>query len=516
MRLSTHNRPIVAFYLGLILLGGLVTDAHSENIGTDRNDGNNNAAEGLAATDAIEQELMLQRAIAESLKGNAEAAIEMVGDTSTDDTATMYSSAVWMMSIGRIPQGIELLEQIASRDDAPEDTQKMLAVGYLHEGNAEQASQAANEYLQSNDDAYVNYVQGLAKLRTSDSNGARVALHQAGYDDDEINAIQQVVMQVPVDVTQRRSTIYSTLGRTQRRSPRNRANEKFYNVTLLLGQEYDSNVPLQPRFSGLGSDVEYEDSRFLLASFLDLQLLTDDLFNIGLLASTYNTFQYDLSQFNIQDYMGGAYANGVLIDNVIGSLRYEYHHTLVDEIRFASEHRLTPSLTRLGQRGHTTVFYEFNPIDANAPALIPAQEQSADIHRVGVTQALYTARGNGRVYAGYQYADALADGSDFDRSSHMVTGRYERPLCCNWIMDLDVRYIWDDYDNPNSLDFFDRARDDDRVEVRAGLQRNFAAPVSLRLDYTYINNDSNTENLFGVRFYDYDRHLFATQLIFSF
>ncbi len=78
-----------------------------------------------------------------------------------------------------------------------------------------------------------------------------------------------------------------------------------------------------------------------------------------------------------------------------------------------------------------------------------------------------------------------------------------------------MRYVWDDYDNPNSLDFFGRARDDNRIEVRAGLQKNFAAPVSLRLDYTYIDNDSNTENLFGVRFYDYDRHIFSTQLIFT-
>ncbi|WP_144057595.1 hypothetical protein [Novipirellula maiorica] len=475
--------------------------------------------------DPIERELRLQRAIADSLYGDNQKAIDSLGEPDRDDTAAMYASAMWMMQNGKVDEGMQTLRLIADRDDAPPETHKFLAVGHLHLDQPQSAEAAADIYLDANqDDAYTHYVRGLAILRQDDPVRAHDSLRQAGYDEDDVAQIQTVAMQVPVDVRQRRLTIGEPIKGIQNRSRYDdgcdslggaSAQSKPYNFTILFAGEYDSNVPLQPRFSGLGSNFDHDDYRFLMASFLDLQLMSTEDFNLGLVGSTYNTFQVDANEFNIQDYMGGAYTNALLSEDLVGALRYEYHHTLVDSDRFADEHRLTPSMTWLGSRGHTTLFYEFNPINSRAPFLIPAQNQSTDIHRTGITQALYTFGGDGRVYGGYQYAEGHADGSDFDVNTHMVTGRIERPLPRQWIADLDVRYVWDDYANPNSLDFYDRARDDERVEVRAGLQRNFVAPVSLRFDYTYINNDSNTENLFGVRFYDYDRHIVSTQLIFS-
>lgn len=473
----------------------------------------------VPAADPIESELRLQRSIAASLRGDTQQAIASLGNPESQDAAEMYVAAVWRLENGQVEEGVRLLESVSARPGAPPETQKFLAVGYLHLDDAVAAGEAADAYLRENpEDAYVQYVRGLAMLRQQQPEQARGALRQAGYDQAEVAKIEQVVMQAPVDVSQRRATIGPTLTDTQQRrrsAVGGRPPQRNYNATVLIAGEYDSNVPLQPRFSGLGSDIDHEDSRVLIASFLDLQLWTHALGNWGVIGSTFDTFQFDANEFNIQDYMGGTYLNAVLLDKLVGSFRYEFHHTLVDESRFASEHRVTPSLNWLGSRGHTTLFYEFNPVDARAPALIPAQEQSGDTHRVGLTQAIYTFGGDGRIYAGYQFADTQADGSDFDRSSHMVTGRIERPLPRNWIFDIDARYVWDDYDNPNSLDFFERPRDDERVELRTGLQKNFNLPVSLRFDYTYINNDSNTENLFGVRFYDYDRHIVSSQLIFT-
>jgi hypothetical protein len=465
--------------------------------------------------DTIDRELQLQRAIAHSLKGDHHKALQSL-DGRANDTATLYARAVWLMENGDVREGVRLLEQISRRGDAPETTDKLLATGYLHLGQPSKAEASADVYLSNHqDDAYASYVRGLAILQQEEPERGRTALYQAGFDDVDVDQIQQVIMQSPVDVQQLRSTIAPTLSNARWSGARNLPDDKYYNFTLLFAGVYDSNVRLQPEFTGLGAIDDLDDFRFTMASFLDLQLLTCDDFNIGLVTSTFNTFQIDVNEFNIQDYMGGMYTNRLLKPDLMGSFRYEYHHTRVDSSSFANDHRLTPSLSWLGSRGHTTLFYEFNPIDADAPALIPAQDQSADIHRIGLTQAIYTFGGEGRIYAGYQYANANAVGSDFDCSTNMVTGRIERPLPRRWIIDLDVRYVWDNYDNPNSLDFFDRPRDDNRIEVRTGLQKNFLRPVSLRFDYTYIDNDSNTENLFGVRFYDYDRHTFSTQLIFS-
>ena len=498
---------------------GLATSGNPKSL-----DPNDRESKHLTKMDPIERELRLQRAIAESLKGDEEKALDVLGRPDTDDTASLYAGAMWLMDRGEVGKGVQILEIVSRRPDAPAETDKLLAVGYLHLNQAAKSEAAADTFLAGHEsDPFANYIRGLAILNQDEPERAQVALHQAGYDDDEVKTIQQVMIQVPVDVAQRRLTIGEPIANYQNRSRYDdgcdsmgaEASIRPYNFTVLFAGEYDSNVPLQPQFTGLGSDIDHEDYRLLMASFLDVQLLTSADFNLGLIGSTYNTFQVDANEFDIQDYMGGAYTNAMLKDDLVGSLRYEYHHTLVDSTRFADEHRLTPSLTWLGSRGHTTLFYEFNPIDSRAPALIPAQEQAADIHRLGITQAIYTFGGDGRVYVGYQYADALAEGSDFDRTSHMATGRIERPLACGWIGDLDVRYVWDNYDNANSLDFFDRPRDDDRIEVRTGLQKNLNRLVGLRFDYTYINNDSNTENLFGVRFYDYDRHIFSTQLIFS-
>ena len=88
---------------------------------------------------------------------------------------------------------------------------------------------------------------------------------------------------------------------------------------------------------------------------------------------------------------------------------------------------------------------------------------------------------------------------------------------------LDVRFSWDDYRNGNSLDALGRARQDRRFELRAGVQKNLArsrlvpwGQVSLRLDYTFIDNDSNILDVVAVRPYDYARHIVSSQTIVSF
>ena len=475
------------------------------------------ANEPNVVNDPIAQELAFSHSIVDALRGDRAAALERhtIGDDAA--TAEVFAHAMWLLDEGRVAEGAALLERVESMPEPPLNTKKYLAVAYMHLGEAQRAERFITAYLhQVPDDRYGLYVKGVAIARQEDTERANEALQQAGYTQEESEQIQLVVMQAPVDATQRLLTVQPPLPQSYGRDPiAARTIARPFNLTVLFANEYDSNVPLRPFFSGLGSNFRHEDSRFLIAAFGDYKLLEREEYNVGLIGSTYDTFQYHLTQFNIQDYMGGGYTNRMFLDRWLGSLRYEFHTTLVDDRQFANDHRLTPSLTRLSDYGHTTFYSEYNPVDNRAPALIAAQDQSADIYRTGVTQALYTFEGNGRIYGGYQFARAFAQGTDFDRDTHMVTGRFERPLGRGWIADLDGRYFWDDYDNANSLDFFGAARNDDRVEIRTGVQKNFQRPVSLRLDYTYVNNDSNTSNLFGVKFYDYERHIVSTQLIFS-
>jgi hypothetical protein len=293
--------------------------------------------------------------------------------------------------------------------------------------------------------------------------------------------------------------------------------DRRWNFTVITGHQFDSNVVLSPDFVGLGAPTNMADSSWFVASFGDYRLIQDTERTLGLIMSTYDNFYFDQTNFDLQDYMLGGYYNWLHSENWIGAVRYEFHETLLDYRQFAFEHRLVPNLTyREGDFGHTTFYYEYDSAEFDVLPLVPAQDRDADVHGLGVTQAIYTFCGLGRVFFGYRYENAVADGSDFDRSTNMVTARLERPLGERFVFDAEVRQFWDDYANPNTLDFLGRPRNDQRTEARTGLQWYFGRHASLRLDYTYINSNSNVANLFDVHFFQYNRHLVTSQFIYDF
>jgi hypothetical protein len=290
-----------------------------------------------------------------------------------------------------------------------------------------------------------------------------------------------------------------------------------WHLTLLTAYQYDSNVTLEPEFAGLGSGRGIADSSWIVAAFGDYQVIAGPSANLGIIGSAYTNQYFEANEFDAQDYMLGGYTNWLVSDVLLAGIRYEFHESLLDYSEFAQQHRLVPNLTLLeGEFGHSTFYYELEGQDFRQPPLIPALDRSGHVNSIGATQAIYTWQGLGRIFFGYRHDWADTDGSDFDRQGDMVTGRIERPLLESCVADFEVRQFWDDYEFGNSLDFFGQSRSDNRTEVRGGLQYFWNDHISLRADYTFINSNSNTANLFGVRFYDYDRHLFSTQLIYDF
>ena len=122
----------------------------------------------------------------------------------------------------------------------------------------------------------------------------------------------------------------------------------------------------------------------------------------------------------------------------------------------------------------------------------------------------------GRLVVGYRFDEADAKGRDFEMSGHLANALLEYRLTADLVGSSEGRYFWDNYDHPNSLDFFERPREDERVELRVGLQKLLSAQLKLRMDYSFIESDSNVANLFGVGFYSYQRHILSTQLIYAF
>jgi len=450
--------------------------------------------------DPVEAELALQDALIAFEAGrHAEALVAFQQLRATGPVAEYYLGLT-LLRLDRAEEAARHLTAVRRQRGVPASVDLDLSVALIESGRRDEGTAMLREYAAANpEDTFAQGQLAQAERRTdvvpippnvpAGSTSPRTAFIQPGRD-------------VPCDASDE----------LRRR----------WNLTALTGYQYDSNIVLSPEFSGLGSNIQKDSSSWVNAVFGDYRLIQDEETTVGVLGSANHAAQFDLTQFSTTEFVAGAYANR-LVDVVLLGTNYQFHETLLEGNHFAGEHRLVANASLLeGEFGHTTPYYEYDHVDIDAPALIPQQERSGYVNGFGITQAVYLLGGAGRLFGGYQYRVTNADGSDFDFDSHMVTGRIETPLgkketmFADLIGDAEVRYFFDRYDNANSLDFFGRNRSDDRVEVRTGLQKYLTDHLSTRVDYTFVNSDSNVANLFDVHFYSYDRHIVTTQLIYDF
>ena len=475
-------------------------------------------ARAPATDDAVAQELLLNKAMLSFSAGKYDDAITQFKSLKDpNDIATQYLALSYLEQ-GDTVASLLALESAASSDKADAD----FGAGLKHFENREMPAAAAalRAYLDRHPgDDYARLLLGSALIAGQDKEAGKRLVQQSSAN-EAFTLVAQRLDDLSSD---------PGLAETYANSPtmdycadqcldcEAALADRRWNFTLLTGYQYDSNVVLSPEFIGLGAPTNMSDSSWFVASFGDYRLIQEAEQTVGLIMSTYDNFYFQQSAFDLQDYMLGAYANTVLGCNWIGGIRYEFHETLLGNRQFATEHRLVPNLTyRQGDFGHLTFFYEFDGSDFNVAPLIPDLERSGTVHGLGATQAVYTFGGQGRIFLGYRFEEAFTQGSDFDRTTHMVTARVERPTSERSVVDCEVRQFWDDYQNPNSLDFLGRPREDQRTEVRAGIQYYMGSQASLRLDYTFINSNSNVSNLFDVHFYQYNRHLVTPTFIYDF
>ena len=444
-------------------------------------------------------------------RGEFQAAIGHLSRVGDDQLVANYYRALSYLGVKDYAQALKLLQTIQHDPSAPIETGLEVGAAQLALGDNPGARDTFRAYTESHpDDSLGHFLLGAALLGLQDREAAIVEFDRARSD----STLAQYI-DAALDPQGPSAQLARAMAPAMTAPPP--PPPRRWNLVFLNGYDYDSNVGLFPSFTGLGAVTNKADSSWFVASFGDYRVVQRENINIGLIGSTYDRFQFNQTGFNFQDYMGGGYSNVAVGRYNIASIRYEFHEQLLGGNQFATEHRLVPNWTfREGTFGHTTVYYEYDHNTFQLPVLIPAFVRTGTVHSVGTTQAIYTFGGKGRLFAGYRFADYLAEGSDFCFTSNMVTGRIEQPLSKQLIADGEVRQFWDNYKNPNSLDFQGRPRLDQILEVRAGLQYYFKSKLSLRFDYLYVNSNSNVANLFGVNFFEYSRHVFRTQLIYDF
>ena len=475
--------------------------------------------------------LALDRAQVAYATASYQAALAELEGADDRDPSVRYLKALCFLALDRPISATGLLEQLVREPVVPDEAFLDLALAYLACQRINAASESVAEFL---------------VRRPSDSVGRYlrdhiVAIQQDGSDKPSLAPVEPRINSAVVNYVDGEGTsvqeaghVYQPFGdygdgavlaadlpsgpfTSSARDPSSSGNsQRPWNLSLLTAYEYDTNLPQIDDFTGLGSDVDKDDSRGLVAAFGEYRLLQTIDSTVGLLGTVFSNFHFDQDSFDLQSYNGGVYGNR-LAGPFIFSGYYQFVETILGGDELSQEHRLTPSVSLLqGTVGHVTGYYEYNTADVRGPVLVPAQARDAQVHSVGATQAFYLFGGRGRLYFGYRFDNAEADGDDFDRVGHHVSARAELPLGRRLVADLDVRQFWDDYPDPNSLDFFGRPRIDRRTEVRAGLQLYCTCHLSQRLDYTFVNNDSNVTNLFGVQFFEYERDILSTQLIYDF
>ena len=125
--------------------------------------------------------------------------------------------------------------------------------------------------------------------------------------------------------------------------------------------------------------------------------------------SAYTTHQFWIHEFDVQTYSGGGYINrNQDLDGWFLGANYQFSNTLLDKEQFAADHGLTLSGTRTVLDDDVlTTYYRYNVLDIDGPALIAAQQRSANVHAVGATYAMtMDDDARGRLVVGYRFDEA--------------------------------------------------------------------------------------------------------------
>jgi tetratricopeptide (TPR) repeat protein len=466
--------------------------------------------QGSLVNDSIEAEFAFQEALLAFENRNYSKALELLDTIPKGSSAVEYQRGLCLVRLKNYTAAVAVFDALQDDPNLPAELKLDASIAQLKAGQVTRASAGLAALVDQNpNDGQTRFFHAVALYEQGESDVAAQQMNWAVAQDTALEPYREIYR----DYDQR----LGPAAMSQQSYLTSPAQDRRWNLSFIYGVEYDTNVPQTPRFSGLGSNFDREDSRVVLGLFGDYRFIQEEDQVLGVFASANTNINFDISELNVQTYSGGAYWNKAAGDWLMG-VNYQFGETLLDAQQFASSHRITPSITYRGyESGHTTAYYEFEDLELDVLALIPAQIRSGTTSSVGATHAVYLGPENlGRLFLGYRFGNTSADGSDFDMTSNMLSARIEYPLQEDLVFDVGARFFFDDYGNANSLDFFDRSREDQRVEVRTGLQKYLNENVSVRVDYTFVESDSNVANLFGVEFYSYRRHVLSALLIYDF
>ena len=336
---------------------------------------------------------------------------------------------------------------------------------------------------------------------------------------------------------------------------------------VTVGNFFDSNVILLGKDTTLPRGFRRaDDYRFELSADLNVSRyipkaeapwLFGESLTLGFGGGTYNGWQPNISQFDVNRYPARAYANWQLIPDLYFGLQYEYSYTQLGHAPFISSQRLTPVISKEWvlrtpdgperNLGHTDVYYSHearNYLDAIGDFRL---NRDGTYHALGVGHTINFVQAKDLWYLrdyyasparererqslgeewlrfalGWEYRDERTVGTEFDLAGHALLWGLHIPLPYRFAFDLSGEFTWADYTFASVFDHSRKERGDFLQRYNLGLTYAFVArgelpqmrtlDVRLRTGIEVNFQNSNIWNRLGEDVYEYDRAIYGAAL----
>lgn len=299
--------------------------------------------------------------------------------------------------------------------------------------------------------------------------------------------------------------------------------EKSWEAQVTISYEWDSNViQIGSNIPLPGGISNEDDSRIVLLPRGSWSFIDRDPWEVGVEGNGYFSWHMDLSDFDIASYQAGPFFNWRFAQNWFFSGRYGFNYVELGHEPYLTRHIVTPQLSWIQPNfGYTSGYYQFEARQFDEDVPTDELDRDGQIHALGIVQGInlppfFRDAGPANMELSYRFEDQVADGSDFDGLFHTLGVVVYVPLPV-WKLraDAGISYSYDGYTNANSLDDDGDDREDKEWNFSVGLTKEFTKNVSMRMDYSYTDHESNVESA-GFKPYEYDRSQFGIRLILSF
>jgi len=260
---------------------------------------------------------------------------------------------------------------------------------------------------------------------------------------------------------------------------------KPWRLKVGLGGEYDDNLTVEEQ------DLVTDQADF--ATVLELEggyrFQVPKPYEAEISYSLYQSLYNDYSQFDLQTHTLGLTGSRDF-DGVEAGLSYAYSYMFLGREGFLQSHRLTPNVGFSLPYGlYASLNYNLEEKDFR---------KTTDNGRDAVNQAVggdffaFFMENKGYVQVGYRLEHENATAAEFDYWGHTVLAAVQVPAWYEIKARLSVKYQDKGYSHVTPA--IGVERDDTKQTVGLMISRKFLERYEAKLDYQYIDSDSNLES----------------------